>query len=176
MLEDWTRKHKLPSHPVRIAAEAGHTSIVELLLHHGASAPVAMAGAAKHGQAHVVKVLLDTYPASEDALLKSALGGYTTVARMLLDKGADTNVSLEERVAKAEERVASREEDSLAKEKSPLVYAIEKENTDLFKLLVKRGARLDLLGTAEECVKQAQKDGLESMLALLKEYAVEVME
>jgi hypothetical protein len=55
-----------------------------------------------------------------------------------------------------------------------LASAISMEHTELFNFLIERGADLDTSGTAEECVKRAKKDGLDSMLSLLKEHGVDV--
>jgi hypothetical protein len=74
--------------------------------------------------------------------------------QLLLDAGVDANESIGA--------------------ESPLASAIGMEHVVLFNLLLERGADLDSPGTAEECVRRAKKDGLESMLTLLEEHGVDI--
>tara|TARA_R110002003_G_scaffold48_26_gene4179 strand:- start:21705 stop:22058 length:354 start_codon:yes stop_codon:yes gene_type:complete len=77
-------------------------------------------------------------------------GGYLDVVRLLLDAGVDPNQTIGP--------------------KSPLASAIANEH---FTLLVERGAELHADGVAEECVRRARKDGLDSMLLLLQAHGVD---
>jgi len=81
-------------------------------------------------------------------------GPYLDVVRLLLDAGVDVN-------------------ESIGKD-SPLAGAIAAEHTALFEFLLERGADLRSPGTAEECVRRAKKDGLESMLLLLAKHGIDV--
>jgi hypothetical protein len=54
-------------------------------------------------------------------------------------------------------------------EPKPLVSAIALERPDMFKELIRLGARLDD-GVLQECVENAREEGLESMVELLKRY------
>ncbi|KAF2449079.1 ankyrin [Karstenula rhodostoma CBS 690.94] len=161
-LGNLARMYEWQHYPVRIAAENGHARIVKLLVQHGASASVAMSTAARHGHGHVVQSLLSAYPPSEDALLNAAIGGYTTVARMLLESGANANGGLEDR--------GTSTEGSMMERKSPLAYAISKENVALCKLLVQHGATFEMPGILDECVKETKGNGLDSMLVLLQKW------
>ncbi len=150
------------------ASRRGSVAIVELLLDDGAKSNHALEGAARHGQINVISMLLDRGVKTSDALVdvgtghsvpakllaKAERGPHLDVVRLLLDAGVDVN-------------------ESIGKE-SPLAKAVATEHTALFEFLLERGADLHSPGTAEECVRQAKKDGSESMLLLLEKHGVDV--
>ncbi|KAF2867228.1 ankyrin repeat-containing domain protein [Massariosphaeria phaeospora] len=131
--------------PIRIASKLGHTAIVEFLLAHGADAQAAITIAVEYGHTELVQKLLQMGLTPIDTLSNAAAGGYLDIVRLLLDAGADANESI-----------------------GPM------EHTAIFNLLIERGADLHSKGTTEECIERAWKDGLESMLVLLKEHGVDV--
>jgi hypothetical protein len=128
--------------------------MVELSIKHGMDSSLTVATAAGCGRTNLVRQLLDRGFAPGRALSAAAIGPYFDIVRMLLDAGVDVN-----------EEIGPQ---------SPLTSAISMEHTELFNLLIERGADLNTPGTAEECVKRAKKDGLDSMLSLLKEHGVDV--
>jgi hypothetical protein len=132
----------------------GTIDVIELLLEHGADPNVTIATAASKGQTTLVRQLLNRGIAPVRALSAAAAGPYFDTVRVLIDAGVDVN-----------EDIGSR---------SPLASAIGLEHTELFKFLIDHGADITSPGTAEECVKRARKDGLDSMLCLLKECGVNV--
>jgi hypothetical protein len=153
------------------ASEHGYAPIVELLLGDGAESNQTLASAARRGQRNVLELLLGrgikvsdaladvgTYPTKcvvpAKLLARTVTGPYLDVVRLLLDAGVDVN-------------------ESIGKE-SPLAGAIATEHPALFDFLLQRGADLHSPGTAEECVRRAKKDGLESMLSLLEKHGVDV--
>jgi len=140
--------------PIQTASRRGHIAIVDYLLALGADPKVAIVAAAERGHTELVDRLLKAGIAPADALPKAAAGGYLDVVRLLLDAGVDAN-----------EVVGS---------KSPLASAISKEHTAMFKLLIDRGADVHAAGVAEECVQRARRDGLESMLLLLRAHGVSI--
>jgi hypothetical protein len=156
---------------VNLASEKGFVSIVELLLDDGVESDQTFASAARRGQRNVLELLLGrgikvsdaladvgTYPTKcvvpAKLLARTVTGPYLDVVRLLLDAGVDVN-------------------ESIGKE-SPLAGAIATEHPALFEFLLQRGADLHSPGTAEECVRRAKKDGLESMLSLLEKHGVDV--
>jgi ankyrin repeat protein len=150
--------HPHDNTPIRVACERGHIAIAELLLELGADPKVAIAAAADRGQTELVDRLLKAGIAPVGALPKAAAGGYLDVVRLLLDAGVDAN-----------EVVGS-------KSPNPLASAISREHTAMFELLIDRGADVHAAGVAEECVQRARKDGLESMLLLLRGHGVSIEE
>jgi hypothetical protein len=128
--------------------------MVELSIKHGMDSSLTVATAAGCGRTDLVRQLLDRGFVPGRALSAAAIGPYFDIVRILLDAGVDFN-----------EEIGPR---------SPLASAISTEHTDLFNFLIERGADLNTPGTAEECVKRAKKDGLDSMLYLLKEHGVDV--
>jgi len=153
---------------VKYASERGHAAIVQLLLDNGANPNITLEGAARRGHGKLVQMLLDRGVKPSEALVDAGRyykphtkllanierGPYLDVVRLLVDAGVDVN-------------------ESIGKE-SPLAGAIAAEHTALFEFLLERGADLRSPGTAEECVRRAKKDGLESMLLLLEKYGVDV--
>lgn len=149
------------------AAMRGCLPLVELLLEKGANSEHTLATAVVYGRAKLLNVLLDRGIKTSDAMVGSRqspepaqllpnfkFGPYLDVVRLLLDTGVDVN-------------------ESIGKE-SPLAWAIAAEHTALFKFLLERGANLHSPGTAEECVRRAKQDDLESMLSLLEQHGVNV--
>jgi len=137
------------------------------LLEKGANSEHTLATAVVYGRAKLLNVLLDRGIKTSDAMVGSRqspepaqllpnfkFGPYLDVVRLLLDTGVDVN-------------------ESIGKE-SPLAWAIAAEHTALFKFLLERGANLHSPGTAEECVRRAKQDDLESMLSLLEQHGVNV--
>ncbi|CAN9106918.1 unnamed protein product [Alternaria alternata] len=152
---------------ITYAAISGCLPLVELLLDKGADSKHTLPTAVAYGRAKLLNVLLDRGIKTSDSMVglsqspKSAqllsnfkLGPYLDVVRLLLDAGVDVN-------------------ESIGKE-SPLACAIAAEHTALFNFLLERGANLHSPGTAEECVRRAKQDGLESMLSLLEQHGVNV--
>jgi ankyrin repeat protein len=142
--------------PIRCASVWGHVAVVEFLLEQGADPSVTIASAAEWGRTELVRRLLNAGITPVNALSGAAAGGYLVIVQLLLDAGVDANESIGS--------------------ESPLAGAIAKEQTAIFELLLERGADLHSKGTAEECVRRAKKDGLESMLMLLKAHGVDVGE
>jgi ankyrin repeat protein len=124
----------------------GYTAIVEYLLAHGAGPEQTVAMASEWGRIELVQRLLEAGIPPTDALRGASAGGHLDVVRLMLDAGVDPNETMGP--------------------KSPLASAIAKEHTAMFTLLVERGADLHADGVAEECVRRARKDGLDSMLLL----------
>jgi ankyrin repeat protein len=142
--------------PIKGACSSGggNMATIELLIKHGADPNVTIAAAASRGRTALVRQLLDCGMTPVTALSPAAEGPFLEIVRMLLEAGVDANES--------------------TGADSPLVSAISKEHTVLFNLLIERGADIKSPGTAEECVKYANKDGLESMLQLLEQHGVDI--
>ena len=171
-ISDYELSCKWRNEAVKYAIERGFLPIVELLLDDGADLNQTLASAARCGRKEALEMLLDRGANISDALVhvegtesltvpaellaqgKYGYGPYLDVVRLLLDAGVDVN-------------------ESIGKD-SPLAGAIATEHTALFEFLLERGADLHSPGTAEECVRRAKKDGLESMLLLLKKHEVDV--
>jgi hypothetical protein len=136
------------------SSDGSNMATIELLIKHGADPNVTIAAAASRGRTALVRQLLDFGITPIKALCPAAEGPFLEIVRMLLDAGVDANES--------------------TGADSPLVSAISKEHTVLFNLLIERGADIKSPGTAEECVKYAKKDGLESMLQLLEQHGVDI--
>jgi hypothetical protein len=146
----------ITNNPVKRACQSALWSmdVIDLLIKNGADPDVTIAAATSCGRTNLVRQLLDRGFAPGRALSAAAMGPYFDIVRMLLDAGVDVN-----------EEIGPR---------SPLTSAISMEHTKLFNFLIERGADLNTPGTAEECVKRAKKDELDSMLSLLKEHGVDV--
>lgn len=140
---------------IRHAARWGHLSVVEFLLEHGANPELspAAAAAAEEGHVEVIQFLLKAGLKPVKALLKAAERGFLVIFRLLLDAGVDANESIGS--------------------ESPLASAIAMGHPEIFELLIERGGDLHSKGTAEECVRRAKNDGLESMLQLLKAHGID---
>ncbi|KAI0180096.1 ankyrin [Hypoxylon sp. FL1284] len=103
----------------------------------------------------------------------AALSGQEAAVKWLLDQGARLDRSLQAAVARGSRRVvhmlldhgAATDRDAVRK---ALVEAVKRENPDLFRLLVRRGAVLDGR-TMNEALRCAKKEQLESMVGFLKE-------
>ncbi|RYO55956.1 hypothetical protein AA0116_g8774 [Alternaria tenuissima] len=152
---------------IRLAVTRGCLSLVELLLDKGADSNYTLDAAVVYGRAELLKMLLDRGTKISDALIEEDSSGkparllsnfrwgpYLDVVRLLIDAGVDVD-------------------ESIGKESS-LAWAIAAEHTALFNFLLERGANLHSPGTAEECVRRAKQDGLESMLSLLEQHGVNV--
>jgi hypothetical protein len=146
----------ITNNPVKRACQSAlwNMDVIDLLIKNGADPNVTIAAAASCGRTNLVRQLLDRGFVPGRALSAAAIGPYFDIVRILLYAGVDVN-----------EEIGPR---------SPLASAISMEHTELFNFLIERGADLDTSGTAEECVKRAKKDGLDSMLSLLKEHGVDV--
>ncbi|KAI4945663.1 hypothetical protein J4E91_008006 [Alternaria rosae] len=171
-LSNYELSCKWRNEAVKHAIERGFVPIVELLLDDGADLNQTLASAARCGRKEALEMLLDRganigdalahvegtesriVPAKLLAKAKYGHGPYLDVVRLLLDAGVDVN-------------------ESIGKD-SPLAAAIATEHAALFEFLLERGADLYSSGTAEECVRRARKDGLESMLLLLEKHGVDV--
>jgi ankyrin repeat protein len=155
---DWrydTEKRRLRV-PLQDAAMGNHSAVVDLLLQHGADAQAAIGNAVLSGRTAIVQILLRAGAAPDDYLSTAASRGYWDMVRVLLDAGVDVNECIPD--------------------ESPLVWAIMREHTTMFNFVLERGANLHAEGTAEECVRRAKKDGLESTLQLLEANGVNVEE
>lgn len=128
----------------------GFTPVVDSLL-------AACLGESGHGtpcSVRIVRILLShgaEIRGTEVAVAMKA--GNMDLVQTLVDAGADVNEG----------------------RPTPLVTAIALERTDLFEALVGLGARLDD-EVRRECVETARVEGLESMLAFLEGYGVDVGE
>lgn len=142
--------------PLQAASKAGNVAVAEYLIRHGADPDLAISAAAEYGRTEFVKAMLKAGRETANAMAKAAANGYWDIVQLLLDAGTDVNAS--------------------TGKDSPLAHAISREHTAMFKLLLERGADLELKGTAQECVRCAKKDGLDSMLALLEESGVDIRE
>ncbi|KAH7079656.1 hypothetical protein FB567DRAFT_552061 [Paraphoma chrysanthemicola] len=139
---------------VKACANGTNMAIIELLLQHGADAEAAVTAAANFGRKEVLQHLLGLGLSPTNTLSKLRFGPFMDIVQVLLEAGVDPNE-------------ASGANSLLAK-------AIQLEHTALFKLLIAHGADVHAPGTAEECVRQANKDGLDSMLQLLQEHGVDI--
>jgi ankyrin repeat protein len=154
---------------LELACARGYVAIVELLLDHGVDPNITIVPAASRGHIILLQKLLERGIAPTNAMTMPIgdlrygparifpyleAGPYLDVVRLLLDAGIDPN-------------------ESNGKD-SPLAGAVASEHTALFEFLLKRGADLHLPETAEECVRRAKKDGLDSMLFLLRAHGVDV--
>lgn len=144
------------NYPIIEACSGGldNIAVIDLLLKNGASPDVTIAAAASRGHTSLVRELLDRNFSPVQALAGAAKGPYLDIVRLLLDAGVDVNES--------------------TGADSPLVSAISLEHTELFKLLVEKGADLQAPGIVDTCISIARRDGLESMLELLGEYGIDV--
>jgi ankyrin repeat protein len=143
--------------PVRKACIRGHIAIVEHLLACGAGTERTIEFAATWGHTKLVERLLELGISPTGGLPKAAAAaGYIDIVRALLEVGVDPNETFE------------------LVPKHPLVSAIAYEHTNMFTLLVERGADLHADGVAKACVHCARKDGLDSMLLLLQAHGVDV--
>ncbi|KAF2652233.1 ankyrin [Lophiostoma macrostomum CBS 122681] len=140
--------------PIRYAAMWNHQVVVDLLLQHGASAEAAIDIAVKCGRTAIVQRLLHGGATLKGCLSVAAARGHWDMIRVIVEAGADVNEST---------GVAS-----------PLVSAIGREHTRMFKFLLEKGADLYAKETAKECVKRAKKDGLKSMLLLLENHGIDI--
>jgi len=140
--------------PIRLACRCGRVEVAEYLLAQGARPDKTVEIAAQWGHLQLIQRLLEIGIPPTNALANAAAGGYLDVVRLLLDAGADANATIGP--------------------KSPLVSAIAKEHPVMFRLLIERGADVHATGVAEECVKRAKEEGLESMLLLLQGQGVDI--
>lgn len=138
--------------PIRSACIYGHEDIVECLLANGAGPEKTIATASEWGRTALVRRLLEVGIASGNALFGASAGGYLAIVRLLLDAGVNPN------------------EDAASK--CAYANAIANEHTQMFNLLIERGADIPLEGVAEQCVERTKKEGLESMLMLLESHGV----
>ncbi|KAF1961653.1 hypothetical protein CC80DRAFT_543018 [Byssothecium circinans] len=105
--------------------------------------------AALHGHASIIEILLESgadVHTAKDCLYAAARKGFVDIVQMLLDSGMDPNKG----------------------DTAPLVGAVESEHIAMFRLLVQRGAIVARV--LPEATRRAEAAGLESMLALLREY------
>lgn len=142
--------------PLEGTSNAGNVAVAEYLIEHGADPDLAIPVAAEWGRTEFIRAMLQAGRATGNAMGRAAAGGYWDIVQLLLDAGADVNAS--------------------TGKVSPLAHAISREHTSVVKLLLDRGAELKFDGTAQECVRRAKKDGLDSMLALLEESGVDTRE
>jgi len=138
--------------PVHYACEQGHDDVITVLLDHGAQIHGKdLEMAVSHGYVSTVAILLERganihCEGAKECLYVAAKKGLLEMTRILLDAGMDVN-----RASPA-----------------PIIGAVESEHTDIFWMLIERGARLHDVEVAAEAVRRAEAAGLESMLSLLK--------
>ncbi|KAF2703835.1 ankyrin [Pleomassaria siparia CBS 279.74] len=148
-----TPAYKLPKGVLRIILEAckyGHLDIVQLMIEHGADSHACVEVAAKYGHEHIVRWLLDQGAETGEAIEEAAASGFGAIVKMLLDY--DSGIQVLE---------------------IPLVSAIRLEHTAMFELLLERSEPLTD-EVAGQLVKTARAEGLDSMIALLDKYGVNV--
>ncbi|KAF2824124.1 ankyrin [Ophiobolus disseminans] len=148
-----SRRSKMP---IKIACRWGRIDVVECLLGLGADPKGTVAIAVGCGHTRIVERLLLAGIAPVDVLSKAAARGHLDIVRLLLDVGVDANETIGPG--------------------SPLASAISREHKAMFRLLIEREADVYATGVAEECMRRARKEGLESMLLLLKEHGVDIGE
>ncbi|ORX94428.1 ankyrin repeat-containing domain protein [Clohesyomyces aquaticus] len=133
------------------ACRKGYTEIVKTILKNGYEivGPEMFAAAAAGGYTDTIKLLLDYGADTEGSMATAARMGRTKAVKMLLDHGIELNTGTGVYPA-------------------PIVSAIEREDTAMFKLLVHRGAILHTPETGEMAMKLACAQGLDTMRELLE--------
>jgi len=131
--------HKSERTPLHLAAENGHTSIVEVLLTKGAHVnavdrdrAIPLHFATKNGHKNIVKTLLENgasvnciYRSGKTSLHLAAESGHTNIVKVLLENGAEVNyVDIDE--------------------KTPLHLAVENVHIKVVKALLQKGANPSL--------------------------------
>jgi hypothetical protein len=140
------------TYPLWHACKYGHDEIAQMLLDAG-ERPRNHAYDVAVGRGHnsILKRLLRSQTiidpsATRNCLYNAARMGYTNTVHLLLDFGSDPNEG----------------------DTAPLIGAMEAEHTAIFRLLVQRGAMVSRI--LPEARERAEKEGLESMLQLLREF------
>lgn len=134
------------------ASREGHDKVVQVLLDNGARiCGSELTVAASHGYAPIIKILQESgayvhATSAKHCLYAAARKGFVDIVQMLLESGMDPNRG----------------------DISPLVGAVESENMAIFRLLIQHGAIV--APVLPEAMKKEEAAGLESMLALLREY------
>lgn len=159
-------QHQSSDNAVLNACVNGDEDIVRVFLARNADTDSAVAVAAARGHLDIVRLLLDHGASPFGAILRAAKGGYMGIVRMLLDAGVDAE----------EADIRLRLNPGLDRKHDisgmPIVSAIEMEHTEMAVLL--RASGVNVSGdVARECVKIARKEGLESMLDLLREWGID---
>jgi ankyrin repeat protein len=152
---------ELPHHE---AAKRGHVAIAEYFVEHGTARDVGIYTAARYGRTKLLQKFLDGENVATGALSQAAASGCTGTVRLLLGAGADMNEELPHRKGSSITWV----------EDIPIVWAIRMEHREMFELLVEHGADLKAPQTARKCIESARKEGLDSMLELLKAHGVDI--
>lgn len=105
------------------------------------------ANACRRGNIQMVQLLLDRGLDTTYALSYAAASGNLELVNLLLDHGCNPNEGYPR----------------------PLAWAVDLEHSEMFILLIKRGAEMELPSTRQDIIARARGQGLESMLALIRE-------
>lgn len=131
------------------AAKMGHTRLIEVIFAHGIQPhDCAMLAGAANGQTQIIKMLMMYDLTMNGTVVSAAKGDHARTVGFLLAEGGN----------------ADEEDEDL----SALCYAVLHEDTKMFENLRQYGARLPSREMFELCEQKAKKNGVESMLNLLK--------
>ncbi|KAL4791565.1 ankyrin repeat-containing domain protein [Aspergillus venezuelensis] len=169
-IDDWTE-----GHPLSMAAEKGHISVVRLLLEH-----------AEKGHLEVVRLLADV----ESQI--NAQEGHLDVVQFLLSRGADPNLEVENddlltkhnydpNLQVTDLRISFPHRDLKNIPKNALTWAVERNQTNAINILLSHGANIESVSTEETSstatYSSIKKDnslvGGEEVLRLLLDRGVE---
>jgi hypothetical protein len=142
---------------LEVACGEGHADVVRILLDNGAFCSHSgynFSLAARRGHDATLRVLLETAPPPDSSQLGCALSnaarrGYADIVKILLDYGVDPNRGYI----------------------APLIAAVKAEHVGIFRMLITKGANPWSVKDVER--QRAEKMGVESMLVMLDEAAVE---
>jgi ankyrin repeat protein len=173
---------------LRVAASAGHRDAVKLLMRSlHTTGPYKLPedenmeiilGAARNGDADIVSLLLDELwentsllsKLQEDVLFHSTFSGSLEIVRNMLDSGVSANAR--------SSKMSSLLLDDGTSKYSPLQVAASRGRTEVARLLLQRGAKLDYCGGRITCQRDALYyaacGGYETTVQLLLEYGASV--
>jgi hypothetical protein len=128
------------------ACEGGYEDVIAVFLKHGADTSTpALEVAARHGHLGIVSMLLEHSAEFGKAVYEAVAKDYRDIVAVLLSYGAKIE----------EDQGALRE------------YAVAREDELLFRVLVEGGC--DPMDHMTECRQRAEQDGLDSMIAFLRQ-------